>query len=90
MEALSATGEFAPPSLPSLEKALEYGLELRAGRVFADLWDIDRLVACPDCSRARIDRIRTMNATQVIPESITCSGCGTILDGAEQCQSRRL
>jgi archaeosine synthase beta-subunit len=90
MEALSATGEFAPPSLPSLEKALEYGLELRAGRVFADLWDIDRFVACPDCSRARIDRIRTINATQVIPESITCSGCGTILGGAEECQSRRL
>ena len=79
METLSANGEFAPPSLASLESALEYGLELRAGRVFADLWDIESLIRCPACSHARIGRIRTMNATQAIPKSTSCSDCTTIL-----------
>src|SRR5439155_326472 len=37
MEALAAAGEFSPPSLRSLEAALEYGLALCQGRVFADL-----------------------------------------------------
>jgi radical SAM enzyme (TIGR01210 family) len=79
MEALTATGEFAPPTLASLESALEYGLELRAGRVFADLWDIEGLISCPTCSPARIARMRTMNATQTIPESIRCNNCATLL-----------
>jgi radical SAM enzyme (TIGR01210 family) len=82
MEALTATGEFAPPSLASLESALEYGLELRAGRVFADLWDIERLIRCPACSQARIARMSTMNATQTIPESIECDECVGILGRA--------
>ena len=82
MEALSATGEFAPPSLASLESALEYGLQLRAGRVFADLWDIETLIRCPACSQARIARIRAMNAAQVIPESIECNDCVNTLDRA--------
>jgi archaeosine synthase beta-subunit len=79
MEALTVTGEFTPPSLASLESVLEYGLELRAGRVFADLWDIETLYRCPACSRARIARIRTMNVTQAVPESIECNDCTTTL-----------
>jgi sugar phosphate isomerase/epimerase len=42
MEELARLGHFAPPSLDTLEQALEYGLSLRAGRVFVDLWDIAR------------------------------------------------
>jgi radical SAM enzyme (TIGR01210 family) len=84
MEALTATGEFGPPSLASLESALEYGLELRAGRVFADLWDIERLICCPACSQARISRMRTMNATQAIPELIQCNDCATSLGREEE------
>ena len=33
MEALARDGLFAPPSLESLEQAMEYGLSLGAGRV---------------------------------------------------------
>jgi radical SAM enzyme (TIGR01210 family) len=75
MEALAKAGEFAPPSLKSLEKALEYGLNLRAGRVFADLWDIEQLGRCDRCSDARAERIRLMNATQRVPEALDCSRC---------------
>ena len=57
------------------EEALEYGLAHRAGRVFADLWDIETLVRCPACSRARVERLRVMNASQSIPPSIRCGSC---------------
>lgn len=73
MEELHAGGSFAPPRLESLEAAVEYGLELGAGRVFADLWDIERLPSCPACCRERIARLAAMNATQTIPPAIQCS-----------------
>jgi uncharacterized Fe-S cluster-containing MiaB family protein len=40
METLAANGQFAPPALHILESAMEYGLRLKAGRVFADLWGL--------------------------------------------------
>ncbi len=75
MEALAASGEFAPPSLRSLESALEYGLSLGSGRVFADLWDIERFARCPACSAARIGRIRAMNTMQSIAPPLRCGCC---------------
>lgn len=75
MESLAASGEFAPPSLESLEAAQECGLSLRAGRVFADLWDVGTLMKCPACSIRRAERIGVMNATQVIPPPIQCDRC---------------
>jgi radical SAM enzyme (TIGR01210 family) len=72
MEALMAAGEFALPCLASLERALEHGLACRAGRVFVDLWDAERFIGCPDCSEARVHRIRAMNATQRIPAPVRC------------------
>jgi radical SAM enzyme (TIGR01210 family) len=75
MEALAADGEFTPPSVASLEKALEYGLDRKAGRVFADLWEIDKFFGCPDCSDARVDRIRKMNASQQVTLEVRCRRC---------------
>jgi radical SAM enzyme (TIGR01210 family) len=75
MEALANSGEFTPPSLGSLEAALEYGLSLGAGRVFADLWDIETFASCPECSPARIDRIRAMNTAQAITRPVACRRC---------------
>jgi archaeosine synthase beta-subunit len=40
MEDLQSHELWSPPSLDSLEAALEYGLALNKGRVFADLWDV--------------------------------------------------
>lgn len=75
MEALAASGEYAPPSLASLEAATEYGLSLRRGRVFADLWGVDAIPHCPSCSAARIERLRAMNATQQVPPLVACPAC---------------
>jgi len=75
LEALAAHGLFAPPSLPSLEASLEYGLRLRAGRVFADLWGVRRFSRCTACSEARMTRLETMNRTQSLSPAIQCAEC---------------
>jgi archaeosine synthase beta-subunit len=74
MEALAQSGHYTPPSLRSLEASVEYGLTLRRGRVFADLWDIERFYTC-DCSPLRAARLATMNQTQRIAEPATCPLC---------------
>ncbi|HLV78749.1 MAG TPA: hypothetical protein VKT32_00665, partial [Chthonomonadaceae bacterium] len=74
MEALIVSGDFAPPRLTSLEAAQEYGLRLGRGRVFADLWDIERFFTCA-CSPARAARLEAMNRTQAIPPPIVCGLC---------------
>ena len=80
MEQLQREGHFSPPSLSSLEMALEQCLALPAvasGRVrtFADLWDIERLATCPRCVQQRIERLKQMNDTQAPVPAIEC-GCG--------------
>ncbi|HXD88003.1 MAG TPA: hypothetical protein VN641_16065 [Urbifossiella sp.] len=68
MEELAANDQFAPPSLESLEAALEYGLSLRAGRVFLDLWDIDKVSPDAPNRAARIDCLGRMNLSQECEE----------------------
>jgi hypothetical protein len=72
MEQLVASGLFAPPRLTSLEAVLEQGIRLARGRVFVDLWDAERLAACPRCGPARIERLRRMNLTQSILPAVPC------------------
>jgi hypothetical protein len=74
MEALMANGEFVLPSLDTLESAMEYGLRLGAGRVFADLWGMRE--SCAQCHAQRATRLRRMNLQQAVLDRIPCSGCG--------------
>ena len=71
LEALADSGDFAPPTLRSLETAQEYGIALNKGRVFADLWDLERRADCA-CAPARIARLAEMNRTQCVPAPISC------------------
>jgi radical SAM enzyme (TIGR01210 family) len=75
MEELRRQGQFSPPRIESLEQVLEYGIGLRHGRVFADLWDLARFIRCERCGLARVERLRTMNLTQQVPPAVVCS-CG--------------
>lgn len=75
LDALAASGDFAPPTLRSLEAVTEHGLGLGAGRVFADLWDIELIADCPVCARARVERLRTMNLEQRAPAPVVCVAC---------------
>jgi radical SAM enzyme (TIGR01210 family) len=71
MEALGS--DAAPPTLRSLERALEYGLSRPGMRVFADLWDARRSFDC-ECSPARINRLAAMNREQRPVPAVAC-GC---------------
>ena len=73
MEELMTRGEFAPPTLQTLEAAMEYGLGLRAGRVFADLWGLRQ--SCGSCHAQRAARLQQMNLQQVLLERIPCIRC---------------
>ena len=73
MDWLQAQGFFAPPALAALEQVLAYGLQLKAGRVFADLWDLHLFSACPYCFEARKKRLEAMNFQQVVLPEITCA-----------------
>ena len=78
MEALQAAAEFMPPTLRAAEAAFEYGLGLKQGRVFIDLWDIERFATCPSCRVARIARMAHMNLSQTIAKQLACDVCGRL------------
>jgi archaeosine synthase beta-subunit len=73
---LMQSGDFAPPELQTVEDALEYGIGIKRGRVFLDLWDIRRVVACPQCREQRIARLANMNQSQQPGDAVPCDACG--------------
>ena len=82
LDRLQAAGEFTPPRLATLERALEAALALPARlaapgrRVFADTWDLGGFAHCAACLPARQARLAAMNATQTIPPPVACPVCG--------------
>ena len=75
LEALAEHGEFSPPKLTTLEQAAAYGVSLQSGRVFADLWDLERFSDCAECFPARRLRLERMNLTQTMEPAAGCSHC---------------
>jgi radical SAM enzyme (TIGR01210 family) len=73
MDRIQEQGHFTPPRLRSMEEVVEYGLSLKAGRVFADLWDAEKFFTCACCDPQRLARLQTMNFTQSIPPAIFCT-----------------
>lgn len=77
LEKLMDTGEFAPPKLSSLEKALELVLRQGpAGRVFADTWNLRQFSNCEDCLEKRRQRLHAMNLSQRFLPTVECKTCG--------------
>jgi hypothetical protein len=76
LEALAAQGQFTPPPVATLEAAAEYGIGLGRGRVFADLWDLEKFSSCAECLPERRERLRQMNLTQTVTSAVRCPGCG--------------
>ena len=73
---LLAAGEFTPPRLTTLERALELALNLRRGRVFADTWNLEQFSACAACLEGRRERLHAINVTQQSRPIIDCPVCG--------------
>lgn len=72
LEAVGAT----MPTLGDLETALERSLQSERGRVFADLWDLQRFSECGSCFGERRDRLQLMNLEQRVHPAIACGQCG--------------
>jgi uncharacterized Fe-S cluster-containing MiaB family protein len=75
LDVLAKSGNFSPPSLATLERAAAYGVGLGRGRVFADLWDLERFSSCAICFSERAARLREMNLRQEISAPIQCQNC---------------
>jgi radical SAM enzyme (TIGR01210 family) len=73
MDELKSKGEFDIPEIQSIETVLEYGLNLKSGRVFADTWDLGLFSKCDKCTDARTERLTQMNLSQKISSPISCS-----------------
>lgn len=76
MDRLLAAGEFTPPRLSTLERALELAINLHQGRVFADTWNLGPFSACSACLEKRRQRLHVINLTQQNQPAIDCPACG--------------
>ena len=72
MDWLQEHGRFKPPTLRSLEEVLDYGVSLGSGRVFSDLWDIEKFYSCTKCGPSRKERLKRVNLTQQILPRVQC------------------
>jgi hypothetical protein len=72
---LAEQGLFSPPELSTFESVLDYGVGLGRGRVFGDLWDLDRVFKCSPCAAARRNRLEQINLSQSLPPKIVCELC---------------
>jgi hypothetical protein len=73
MELLERQGDFSLPGISSLEQVLEYGIGLRKGRVFADVWDLKHFSKCHKCIEQRVNRLTGMNLSQKIISRVLCT-----------------
>lgn len=72
LDHLQKEGLFFQPRIESVEEVMEYGIQKKSGRVFADIWDIKKFSVCEKCIRQRTKRLETMNLFQSIPEPVRC------------------
>jgi radical SAM enzyme (TIGR01210 family) len=86
VEALEAKSLYARTTLAELQSVVEYGIRAGHGRVFADLWDVEKIAGCPLCSAARVAALEEMNLTQRPPASLDCSCVRVIREARRQPQ----
>ncbi|GAC1516104.1 MAG: Fe-S oxidoreductase [Gemmatimonadaceae bacterium] len=75
MERLEALGHATPPTLAGLETAVTRSLAFSPTVVTADLWDTERLHACPACRTERVARLRRLNLAGGAEVPIACPLC---------------
>jgi len=75
MDALAEAGAFRVPALEDVERSFAHALTHASsrGRVFVDLWDLERFAHCPHCFEARRDRLHAMNLEQRVLPLFPCS-----------------
>jgi radical SAM enzyme (TIGR01210 family) len=80
IEQLSDLGLFRAPVLDDIERSMERSLvhARGRGRVFVDLWDLERFGGCPHCLAPRRQRLHAMNLEQQVLPPLRCSACAEI------------
>ncbi len=73
MEELKKSGEYVPPTLSALEDVYNRSLKLNKGRVFCDLWDLEKFSDCEVCFQKRKERLHQMNIKQKVLPDIQCA-----------------
>ena len=74
LEALAQQGLFRAPRLTDIERSLElaYRHFRGRGRIFVDLWELDRFANCTCCFEERRVRLHAMNLEQRLLPEIRC------------------
>lgn len=75
MEKLKNEGHYRAPTIEALEEAFIRALAMGRGRVFADLWDLERFSNCSRCFERRKNRLREMNLRQKVLPPVDCEYC---------------
>jgi archaeosine synthase beta-subunit len=78
VEVLADEGLHHSPTLDVFEAAMDAALGRARGRVFADLWDIERLASCDVCVGQRKTRLASMNLTQRHISPVPCPACSPL------------
>lgn len=78
LDTLASEGSFQQPHLADIERSIESALSTARehGRVFVDLWDLERFADCGHCLDARRTRLHAMNLEQRVLPSPSCTRCG--------------
>jgi radical SAM enzyme (TIGR01210 family) len=78
LEAVAADGDFRAPRLEDIERSLELAQarHRHRGRIFVDLWDLERFASCPHCFATRRRRLHAMNLEQRLLPPLSCPHCG--------------
>jgi radical SAM enzyme (TIGR01210 family) len=72
MEKLAEDGQFVPPTLSAVEEVFDRAMNLKKGRVFADLWALEKFSNCDTCFEAQKERMHRMNLEQNILPAVKC------------------
>jgi radical SAM enzyme (TIGR01210 family) len=78
MEKLAAEALWRAPLLDDVERSIEIGLARAParGRLFVDLWDLQRFARCEACFAARQGRLHQINLEQRVLARVACARCG--------------
>jgi radical SAM enzyme (TIGR01210 family) len=79
LETLRDAGQFQAPRLDDIERSVEavHTHGFGAGRVFVDLWDLERFADCPRCFPERRARLHLINLAQRVTPRAPCPACGS-------------
>jgi archaeosine synthase beta-subunit len=78
LDVLAMERAFAAPGVDTIERSIAsaLGIYRDRGRIFVDLWDLQRFSSCPQCFEARRARLHAVNLEQRVLPLPACGACG--------------